>query len=353
MPLPNNDSYIHTHELSRSPFGYNIKQTDEYISGITAANLRLSKENAVLADKLRASEEYIASLKKDGGISAAIEKAEKDSGEIVDTAYERADKILLSLKSSCNRILKNFRDETEEAAEQLKSMRDKVELFKRELIEKYRVHLEMINQISQDGEAEESISLTAEEYVDRVVASLKQEIYTEYSVSIDDIVPPAGVISSGSTVEDGNIGQALSRSATNILLPDISDDIPQYNGASLYDDAPAFDIKNPETVPQTSPEEVPGQAPVKRQMASDSDTEIVKIQRRVPDADDRTVVSVPQTAGLKRKSRASVPSISELLDGYDSDGAPAKADDASQLMFDLDDNNPFQLVESNSKKKKI
>ena len=57
--------------------------------------------------------------------------------------------------------------------------------FKNELFEKYRLHIELIDQIAPIYEYDE---LTSDKYVDRMVTNLKREIAAEYDLRLDDIL---------------------------------------------------------------------------------------------------------------------------------------------------------------------
>ena len=157
-------------EFSRSLRGYTPSEVDNYVKNLTEAYSALYRENAALEKKLSDAEEKIAALEK---IKDTLEQARKRSSDIVHDAYENADGILFSVKTGCDEILRGFRKKVEEQKALLYQTRKSVELFQHELFEKYKIHVELIEQLipkSQDGEI-----LSADDYVDRVVSNLKRE----------------------------------------------------------------------------------------------------------------------------------------------------------------------------------
>lgn len=172
-------------EFRRSLRGYTPAEVDKYVKTLTEAYSALYRENAELEKKLADAEDKIAELQK---IKETLEQAKKKSNDIVHDAYENADGILFSIKTSCDEILRGFRKKVEEQKALLYQTKKSVELFQHELFEKYKVHVELIEQLIPKAPTEEILS--ADDYVERVVSNLKREISAEYGVTIDKIVPP-------------------------------------------------------------------------------------------------------------------------------------------------------------------
>lgn len=88
-------------------------------------------------------------------------------------------------QKSCDAILSNFREKIETHKSDLAEIQEAVFNFKNELFEKYRLHIELIDQIAPIYEYDE---LTSDKYVDRMVTNLKREIAAEYDLRLDDIL---------------------------------------------------------------------------------------------------------------------------------------------------------------------
>ena len=172
-------------DFSRSLRGYSVSEVDKYVKSLSEAYSDLYRENARLEEELEAAREKIYELEK---IKDTVEDAKRRSSEIVRNAYENADGILFSIKSSCDAILKGFRAKVEEQRNALIAARREVESFQYELFEKYKAHIELIEHLQPKLEAE---PVSADVYVERVVSKLKREISAEYGVSLEDIQAPA------------------------------------------------------------------------------------------------------------------------------------------------------------------
>ena len=183
-------------EFNRSLRGYTPAEVDKYVKTLTEAYSALYRENAELEKKLADAEDKIAELQK---IKETLEQAKQKSNDIVKDAYENADGILFSIKTSCDEILRGFRKKVEEQKALLYQTKKCVELFQHELFEKYKAHVEMIEQLIPKAPTEEILS--ADDYVERVVSNLKREISAEYGVTIDSIVPPEKKINSVESAE--------------------------------------------------------------------------------------------------------------------------------------------------------
>ena len=176
--------------FSKSLRGYTTGEVDRYVRDLTEAYSALYRENAELEQKLADAEDKIAELNAG---NTAIEEAKKKAGEIVREAYENADGVLFSIKSNCDSILKSFRKKIEDQRTILSSLKGAVETFQFELFEKYRAHIELIEQLKSSKPDDEEI-LSADDYVERVVTSLKSDISAEYGISLDSLEVPEGVV---------------------------------------------------------------------------------------------------------------------------------------------------------------
>ncbi len=183
--MDKNSAELKKAEFSKSLRGYTVSEVDRYVKNLTERYAELYRENAELEKRLAEAEEKISELEK---IKDTLEDAKKRSNDIVHDAYENADGILYSIKNSCDSIIRGFRKKIEEQQRLLAEAREKVNLFRYELFEKYRVHIELIEQL-QSEPSEEDI-LSANDYVERVVSTLKHEVAAEYDISIDDIEVP-------------------------------------------------------------------------------------------------------------------------------------------------------------------
>lgn len=176
-------------EFSKTIRGYSISEVDEYISRIVQNYSILYRENIELAKRLSEATSRLENLSSEEElVRQTLQTAKKAGDKIIEEAYIKADDILASIKTSCDSILRNFRDKIENQKNGLAEIQQNILTFKNELFEKYRLHIELIEQISPVYEYEEDLS--PDEYVERVVTGLKREVAAQYGISLDSLTVP-------------------------------------------------------------------------------------------------------------------------------------------------------------------
>ena len=182
-------SELSEREFTRSIRGYNTSEVDAYINRIVENYAILYRENIELSKRLAELEEKQLSLSAEEElIRKTLETARKAGDSIIADAYNRSDEILASVKTGCDSILHNFRDKVEAQKAALSEMQKNVKQFKNELFEKYRLHVELIEQLTPMYEYEEELS--PDEYVSHIVSNLKQEVTAQYYISVDTVPTP-------------------------------------------------------------------------------------------------------------------------------------------------------------------
>ena len=176
-------------EFTKTIRGYSISEVDEYIGRIVENYSILYRENIELARRLSEATGRLENLSSEEElVRQTLQTAKKAGDKIIEEAYIKADDILASIKSSCDSILRNFRDKIEAQKTALADIQQNILTFKNELFEKYRLHIELIEQISPVYEYEEELS--PDEYVERVVTNLKKEVAAQYGISLDTLTAP-------------------------------------------------------------------------------------------------------------------------------------------------------------------
>ena len=164
--------------------GYDTAEVDSYINAITENYNLLYRENARLARELADANDRLVDLTgEEEKVKKTLETARAAADKIVADAYERADAILASIKRSCDKILHSFRDKTEAQKAALSSMQENILVFKNELFERYRLHIELIERISPVFEYEEE--LTPEQYVEKVVSTMNRDVSEEFGIKLE------------------------------------------------------------------------------------------------------------------------------------------------------------------------
>ncbi len=209
-------SELSEREFTRSIRGYNTAEVDEYINRIVENYAKLYRENIELSKRLAEAQNGNS---EETLVRQTLETAKKASDAVIAEAYKRADEILASVKTSCDSILRNFRDKIEAQKNALADIQETVQTFKNELFEKYRLHIELIEQISPVYEYEKELS--PEEYVSHVVSDLKQEVAAQYDISLESISSPKA--SDGSTAQSTDDAPTVELTKTTAELLSVSE----------------------------------------------------------------------------------------------------------------------------------
>lgn len=165
--------------------GYDTAAVDKYIGEITENYSELYREKAELEHLYADAKDRLSNLEmQEEQVKRTLETARAAADKIVSDAYERSDAILSSIKKSCDKILRSFKDKVENQKNALDSISQNIFKFKNELYERYRLHIELIEQLSPVFEYEEDLS--PEQYVEKVVEKMSQDVSEEFGISLQD-----------------------------------------------------------------------------------------------------------------------------------------------------------------------
>ena len=147
--MPTQQNKLSSRDFSKTILGYNTSEVDEYINRLTENYSALYRENAELEASLAQALSRLSGIEKEEEqVKKTLEVAKRAADQIVSDAYGRADDIIASVKKSCDAILSNFREKIETHKSDLAEIQEAVFNFKNELFEKYRLHIELIDQIA-------------------------------------------------------------------------------------------------------------------------------------------------------------------------------------------------------------
>lgn len=177
-------------EFSKTLRGYTPAEVDSYLQKVLENYTFLYRENIELAKRLGEANTHLENLtSEEETVRQELQTAKNISDQIIEDAYVKADDILAAIKTSCDSILRNFRDKIETQKTALADIQQNILTFKNELFEKYRLHIELIEQLSPVYEYEEELSPA--EYVDKVVTGLKREVAAQYGISLESLAAEA------------------------------------------------------------------------------------------------------------------------------------------------------------------
>ena len=177
---------VEKRDFPRAFRGYDTAAVDKYIDEITENYSELYREKAELEHLYAEAKERLSNLDtQEEQVKRTLETARAAADKIVADAYERSDAILSSIKKSCDKILRSFKEKVETQKNALDSISQNIFKFKNELYERYRLHIELIEQLSPVFEYEEE--LTPEQYVEKVVEKMSGDVSEEFGISLKDI----------------------------------------------------------------------------------------------------------------------------------------------------------------------
>ena len=161
--------------FSKTVRGYSIPEVDEYMSFVLGKYTELFRKNFELEQQLKAALEVKNELEGEKeSVRGALVNAQKVAAKIIEKANERAENIIDSAKVGCNTILDDFNVQIDAERETILSLKKQVSDLKKELFEKYKEHIELIEKLTS---ATDSIKLkTNEEYLNDAVAKTRDEL---------------------------------------------------------------------------------------------------------------------------------------------------------------------------------
>jgi len=188
---------IPPHELKNKEFtrvvrGYSIPEVDEYISFVMEKYTDLYRENDALERKLQSALDALDSMRaEEESIRTALINAQKAGKQIVADASDRADKIMRSTKSDCMRVLAEFRDKAAAERKTLYELKSSIAALKEEMFEKYRQHIEYLEQLTPGIDADAAaMQLTDHDaYAARLSDSIAELVKEDFDFDITDNAP--------------------------------------------------------------------------------------------------------------------------------------------------------------------
>lgn len=295
--------------------GYNKEEVDAYITKVINNYSILYRRCAELEEQVAVANVRLENIdKEEKRARNSLNSASETSDRIIAEAYEKADNILVSIKRNCDAILRDFRDKVDAKKDALAEMNARAELFKNELFEKYKAHIELIEKLSPDFEFDDDLS--SNEHVARVITELKHEIEAEYDISVGYDDPESEMYSDENDLPTEEEINAIINDITkkNIIEPE-----------EETKDAEAQTAENEaEKEKETEIKEPPVQEPEKV---------VVRAARK------RT----------RKSTKKDVTSVLEMLKEYEEADARNIPKIEAQLMLDVDDASEV-LIESTTKK---
>ena len=295
--------------------GYNKEEVDAYITKVINNYSMLYRRCAELEEQVAVANVRLENIDKEEKLARnSLNSASETSDRIIAEAYEKADNILVSIKRNCDAILRDFRDKVDAKKDAIAEMNARAELFKNELFEKYKAHIELIEKLSPDFEFDDDLS--SNEHVARVITELKHEIEAEYDISVgyDDPEPE--------------------------MYPDENDLPTEEEINAIINDITKKNIIEPEEETKDAEAQT-----AENEAEKEKETEI----KEPPVQEPEKVVVRAARKRTRKSTKKDVTSVLEMLKEYEEADARNIPKIEAQLMLDVDDASEV-LIESTTKK---
>lgn len=295
--------------------GYNKEEVDAYITKVINNYSMLYRRCAELEEQVAVANVRLENIdKEEKRARNSLNSASETSDRIIAEAYEKADNILVSIKRNCDAILRDFRDKVDAKKDALAEMNARAELFKNELFEKYKAHIELIEKLSPDFEFDDDLS--SNEHVARVITELKHEIEAEYDISVGYDDPESEMYSDENDLP------------TEEEINAIINDITKKNIIEPEEETKDAEVKTAEN-----------------EAEKEKETEI----KEPPVQEPEKVVVRAARKRTRKSTKKDVTSVLEMLKEYEEADARNIPKIEAQLMLDVDDASEV-LIESTTKK---
>lgn len=280
--------------FSTSFRGYNKAEVDEYTAKVINNYSMLYRRCAELEEQLAVANVRLENINsEERRARKSLDSAKETSDRIIAEAYERADNILVSIKKNCDSILRDFRDKVDIQKDALAEMNARVELFKNDLFEKYRTHIELIEKLAPAFGYDEDLS--SNEHVARVISELKHEIAAEYDISVgyDDADEPSDFGDNELPTEEEINAIINDITKKNIIEPEDSEKPKPSDESSVTEKTQAPENEKNNILADTETKVVvPSGKPPRHGKAKKEDVSVLELLREYEEADARDIPKI-------------------------------------------------------------
>jgi len=200
-------------EFTKVVRGYSTIEVDEHIDFIIEKYTELYRNNDELERRLKLLESNLGEFKNDEeSIRSALVNAQRAASKIIDDANERAEVILRTAKTNCNKVLAGFRADIEAEREGLLALRREVEEFKAKTYSQYQTHIQYLEEISSGYKSEKAKQIVETNYMEKALELVKKDIALE-----------ADAIRAKENREEEDFGLLIPENKTPAAIPAVMD----------------------------------------------------------------------------------------------------------------------------------
>ncbi len=173
---------INPQELKNKTFskgitGYNCAEVDKYLAYILEQYTEAYKDNAELEKKLRNMSLKLEQAKSEESIvSTTIMNAQKMADQIIKDANVKAKAITEAVRSSFEQIINAYKDRAVKEQNNYEALQKKAIEFKSALMEGYKKHVELIDELVPFNSVDEIPQASDEELVELALKNAGEKI---------------------------------------------------------------------------------------------------------------------------------------------------------------------------------
>ena len=166
-------------DLPRAVRGYSIPDTDEQIGYLLKQYTELYKEYIILKEKYDAASKTAENAEKDEeSIRSALINAQKASSRITREANEKADVIIRSTKTACDKIMIDFRQAIAREKLKLAAVVEATDGFRERMLELHRDQMAQIEALLADDSYKDLLE-DVDSFADAAVKDIKDNLAGE------------------------------------------------------------------------------------------------------------------------------------------------------------------------------
>jgi cell division septum initiation protein DivIVA len=157
---------LQNNKFSKALKGYSTAEVDEHIAFIIAKYTELYNAYNELERKQKKTEAELGVCRKnEEAATQALVNAKAHAQKLVDDAERRSEEILASAKEETDKILIEFKKKIKSEKDALRILHARVADFRDTIYSQYHQHIELLESISPELEPEDDWSLDDNEYV--------------------------------------------------------------------------------------------------------------------------------------------------------------------------------------------
>ncbi len=211
---------IPPHEIKNKDFtkamrGYSTTEVDEYIAYVIEKYTELYRENDDLERRLKTITDQLNEIKKEEeSIRSALINAQKAAKKIVNDAHGQANEIKKQAHADCQAVLASFEDKFAREDKILSQIKAGVQDFKAELFEKYRRHIEWVEEILPEP-ASDSLpnDNTHREHAKAAADAIRAQLNEEFPQDFGESSPEASSTMVFNKVQTVTLEEASAKAA--------------------------------------------------------------------------------------------------------------------------------------------